>query len=683
MVTVLRLSAQTVLLVEGFEGNFPQDNGWAVGGTKATWGKVLNGFGRTNAPIGTAFAYCAAVGNAGTTTSPVYPNYMDGYMEKTLDLTPYSAATLGFAYLIPTIGGCDLSGCDSFRVLIDATNLVFEQHSGVPLWQPVTVNLRNYTGGRHTLRFEFVSAFDIANYVGAYLDEIVVIGQPTLLTNVLVNKRTEDANPYDTQNEPSMVLGAGGTVLVAFNDSGSLRNSTNKFTGWAVSTNGGMSCQDMGTLPSEPYGDGGDPVLARDSKTGVIYLATIIITNSPTGSGQEASPGPVIQLFRSSDNGVSFKAPGNAAPGFVAGDRLDKPWLAVDNFVGDGQGNAYLAFRDFPSSSTGTQQQGIYLTRSLDGGVTWGPAPGRLVGANGQGAFVVIGPRHEVYVFWLNYGVGARIQVSKSFDHGVTFGGITTVANISSTALKGDLGLNTRTDSFPRAAVNPVTGDLYVVYNDKGVLAGDLGDIFFTRSSDGATTWTKPQRVNQDFSLRSQWFPCLCASPDGHNLFIGWYDRRLEAWNGTNDQQTAYGIFATVNGTNVLFGMDFSIGDTLFQLPPAGSDPSVTTSLGDYIEAAADDQNVYFAWTDARSGDSDIRLVKIPIPDRFGKFALEGAAAVLNLNTNPGRSYAIDRSTDLTSWTTLTNFVAGDFTFRFLDSSAAASSPRFYRASSH
>jgi hypothetical protein len=69
-----------------------------------------------------------------------------------------------------------------------------------------------------------------------------------------------------------------------------------------------------------------------------------------------------------------------------------------------------------------------------------------------------------------------------------------------------------------------------VVYNDAGVL-GDRGDIFVVMSTDAGATWTSPYRVNQDSALHSQWFPTIAVSPDGNNLMIAWYDRRLKDIN--------------------------------------------------------------------------------------------------------------------------------------------------------
>src|SRR6516164_7245717 len=158
----------------------------------------------------------------------------------------------------------------------------------------------------------------------------------TLLSyaNVLVNNPAADTGSNDTQSETSLVL-AGSTVVVGFNNSES-KVSTNKLTGSGRSTDGGSTFTDMGTLPTSTAGDAGDPSLARDNVSGKIYFATLGYSN-----------GNVIQVFRSTDNGATFGAPVNAAPGFSSLNQLDKEWITVDNASGSGQGNDYATFTDF------------------------------------------------------------------------------------------------------------------------------------------------------------------------------------------------------------------------------------------------------------------------------------------------------------------------------------------------
>ena len=74
-------------------------------------------------------------------------------------------------------------------------------------------------------------------------------------------------------------------------------------TGWAVSTDGGASFSDNGAIPpttpaNTTQGDAGDPVMARDTGNGTIYLLTNPSRESSTWGG--------FRLWKSTDNGQSF-----------------------------------------------------------------------------------------------------------------------------------------------------------------------------------------------------------------------------------------------------------------------------------------------------------------------------------------------------------------------------------------
>ncbi len=151
--------------------------------------------------------------------------------------------------------------------------------------------------------------------------------------------------------------------------------------------------------------------------------------------------------------------------------------------------------------------------------------------------------------------------------------------------------------------------------------------------------------------------PVLAVKPDGTRLFVAWYDRRDDP---NNSSIHVYGRFATIasNG-DVHFELnDFRI--TTVSFPPvfAGTllengtighyDPvyppddvdlywhycddgwqagvcrtadAYRGHVGEYNRAWADEQSVYFTWTDYRlaspgtryaRNQSDIRMVKLP-----------------------------------------------------------------------
>src|SRR6516162_1820966 len=300
-------------------------------------------------------------------------------------------------------------------------------------------------------------------------------------TNVLVNNPAEDTIPMqDTQSETAIVLGANSNIVVAYNDTGgpSPSDLLHQLGGYSLSTNGGTSFTDQGTFPTGPdsYAGGVDPVLARSSKTGTIFLS------SPTANLALLVNAARVDVFRSTDNGATFSIPANGSPGFVDGvDQADKPWIAVDNYPGPGYGNAYLVWTDSTFKNNGTLTiEGIYFTRSTDDGLTWGPSGGVPIDAKPgsntvQGGFVTVGPDHSVCVLWWNGNTSENILMSKSTDLGQTFSNPVIVTRLNTNSnINGDLRLtysntnsaNFRTSVYPQAALNPANGDIYVVYND-------------------------------------------------------------------------------------------------------------------------------------------------------------------------------------------------------------------------
>lgn len=437
------------------------------------------------------------------------------------------------------------------------------------------------------------------------------------IANVLVNNPAADSSSRDTQSETTLTLGAGATVIVGFNDSGSSLSGSH-FTGYARSIDGGATFTDMGALPTDPagIGDAGDPSLSRDVVSGKVYLSTLGYVEFDR-----------IQMFRSTDDGVTFAAPVNATPGFTAaGDFQDKEWIAVDNFPGAGQGNVYLVWRNFAYTTPDSGvTHGVRFTRSTDGGATWTPNQGTLIAGEGsynvQGANVVVGTDHAVYVFWLDQSAGAStpniVKMRKSTDFGVTFGPAVTVATLAVTTSNGDLGVGPRSNSFPQGAVNPVSGDLYVVFADNPAGA-DRCDVFLVTSNDGGTTWSARTRLNDDATTTDQWQPAIAVRPDGAGLFVGWQDRRLDAANSLIDTFGVTGAIDVAGSGAITLDANFRITTESF---PAvyGQDPVVnTTYMGDYDQAVADANFYYYTWGDNRLANSfhthqpDVRLAKIP-----------------------------------------------------------------------
>jgi hypothetical protein len=452
-------------------------------------------------------------------------------------------------------------------------------------------------------------------------------------TNVLVNNLGEDLTAQDTQSETTLVLGAGSNIVVGFNDSGSLVAPPpfNQFTGYSLSTNGGTSFTDKGRLPASANGDAGDPVLARDTTSGTIYFSTLTFS----GAG--------MQCFRSSDNGSTFTAPVNCAPGTSG--LQDKEWITVDNFTGTGQGNVYVVWRDFGPPA----EAGVRFSSSTNGGASYSPSGGTLIVAPGafnvQGAFVAVGPDHAVYVFWLDQSAGGGtpniIRMRKSTNFGATFGPVVTIKTLHTTGVNGDLALNGgfRTNAFAQAAVNPANASqLFLVYNDctstPCTTATDHGDIFLTASTDGGTTWGASVKVNDDATTHDQFMPTIAITPNGQNLYITWYDRRDDPANSLIER---FGTLGSISGGGaVLLQANQLLSSSNFPVVH-GQDPVVNpTYMGDYDQVVANGNTaICLTWGDNRLANPNFAAHTHQPDVRFVEVSLCTAPVISNVSATP------------------------------------------------
>ena len=501
--------------------------------------------------------------------------------------------------------------------------------------------------------------------------------------NVLVNDPAQDyGNEQNTQSETTLVA-FGNAVIVAYVDSnlgqagyGTIDESCNdpetcnmptnpapQFIGWAVSTDGGRSFTDKGVPPATTnivsgltniFANAGDPVFAWDTNLGVVYLVgnprrpSLYYTNGTTSPTNLYVP-----FWRSLNGGQSFQNPSNAAPDLpAASDRAiaDKPALVVDNFSGQYQGNIYLAFH---ADATGGGSR-ILIYRSTAGGTNWTKAHEYALGSSH--ASLAVGANHDVYVVFRSIlPTQNRFSFSKSTNGGTNF------TTPSSPFLTNNFPSPTfelsrsptdtnvfRAPMLPFMAANPrVTNHIYLVYHDSSADGSDKANIYFVQSTNGATSWSTPIKINTDVTTNHQWQPSITVKPDGTKLFIAWYDRRDDS---SNSLIRTYGVFANLPITNAnQFATNFSISTVQFPpvftgantnsgsydlaYPPffAGDDPrccgsffgSNKNNMGDYDTAVSDNSYVYYTWADNRNVtagtlatryEADVRFVRLSWP---------------------------------------------------------------------
>jgi hypothetical protein len=131
---------------------------------------------------------------------------------------------------------------------------------------------------------------------------------------------------------------------------------------------------------------------------------------------------------------------------------------------------------------------------------------------------------------------------------------------------------------------------------------GDLGDIYYIRSTDNGATWSAPAALNSDQLDQNnvvQWQPSISVTSQGYVL-AAWYDRR-DTTDGLNYQY--YGRMSLDNGATFL--PEERIAD--LDIPqPVQVDPSTAFCFAGDSNFHAPLGNVSLAtWTDGRNAVSD------------------------------------------------------------------------------
>jgi hypothetical protein len=264
------------------------------------------------------------------------------------------------------------------------------------------------------------------------------------------------------------------------------------------------------------------------------------------------------------------------------------------------------------AAAGGTGDRRAVVSSSDDGGKTWSPP----VFASGPDEKVqevarpVVGPDGAVYIVWRNRDDPSfltqprPIVVAKSTDGGATF---------TRTPI-GDVGPAPATapaptgfPGYPRIAVDPRSGALYVVY--LGFNFGDL-DTVIQHSTDGGATWSPPLRVNDDPKGNGvrQLAARVSVAPNGR-VDVTWLDTRASYPSAIIPKPGGLGdvYYASSSDGGVTFSANRRISDRSINL-----DEALLPRIGTYTlmgaapaMAALGNDAVMFAWTDPRFGNVD------------------------------------------------------------------------------
>jgi hypothetical protein len=422
----------------------------------------------------------------------------------------------------------------------------------------------------------------------------------TLSTQVSVGSNVDMSNEDGPQSETSITVNPNNTKMLV---GGSNQILFLPMRGY-FSSDGGKSWGAV-DLPLPPPATtngtdfGGDPGVAFDTHGHVYYSYVVVFFNRFFAAIQ----GTEMAVAKSFDGGKTWPQVTFFNFNSGTGKFNDKPMIAVDtNPHSPFRDSVYVAW-DTIGSGKSSANNALLFARSTDGGLTFSSpiAVNKLTGGpNGViGADPFVGPNGEVYVAWHDIQ-NNRLMVNSSFDGGVTFG---QQQEIAPTIVALDDGIpamaSRRALLYPACDADRSSsanrGTLYCSWMDE--TASDGTDIFVSRSTDRGTSWSAPERVNDDPPgvRKDQFNQWLSVDPITGSVNLSWNDAR----NDPADIKTDIYFSQSTNG-GVSFIANLKVTTAMTDESANNPCADAGNQYGDYEGIVAFDGIIRPIWTDGR-----------------------------------------------------------------------------------
>jgi hypothetical protein len=243
-----------------------------------------------------------------------------------------------------------------------------------------------------------------------------------------------------------------------------------------------------------------------------------------------------LGLHWTTGNGGRDLEPNNNQTSLSLGHVEDKQWVAVNHFPGTAyQDHVYAMWTTFNGAAANGK---LRLAVSRDRGLTFSKAvtitpPGITTPATTY-VYPSVGVDGTLYVAFVggfdttNKNRVGRVYVTKSVDDGVTFGPFVQAATPGENPDGFLPNTNFRDGIIEHFAASPTyPGHVYLTYEDWDFERGRF-DVRFTQSTDGGLSWSPERTVNDDVEgalVSDQFQPSVAAGPDGA-VAVAFYDRR-------------------------------------------------------------------------------------------------------------------------------------------------------------
>jgi hypothetical protein len=353
-----------------------------------------------------------------------------------------------------------------------------------------------------------------------------------------------------------------------------------------------------------------------------------------------ATLGNIVRSFKSTDGGATWSHDSIVSGGTQ--NNVDKPVLWVDHAPTSTHRDTMYAlwWNNGPT----------YISTRAGTAGTWS-APLQISGAEttggSDGGDIKTNTFGDAYAFWPSENE-STINVAKSTDGGQTFSAATKIADTFGSFLFGIPAQDSRRVLLyvSGGAWRSATEDMaFAIWMD---LAGGTGcnaasdepgsdvsstcktRIWFSRSTDGGTTWSAPAKINDQASTNDQFFPRLVVDETSGDLVVVYYDTvgdpgrlKTDIWMQSSTD----------------FGQSWSAA---LQVTTSETDETSSgfngNQYGDYIGMSGYAGQFFACWTDRRSGSFE-EIWGAPLPlvaraaqleihrDHFGQDEIDAARA--------------------------------------------------------
>lgn len=427
---------------------------------------------------------------------------------------------------------------------------------------------------------------------------------------------TGDASPM--QNESSIAVNPKNPLnLIA----SAVDYRANSSTWVYVSDDGGKTWRNINLgKPFPSWAASNDPSVMFDSD-GVGYLCYGGFNR--TGQGLA---GNGVFLARTEDQGKTWKAhmPVMLHTGPQTPDSAfeDKYYVHVDNSPSSPTfGRLYIPWKrvyDADSSTT------IVVTWSDDKGESWQTPVAvsqRLSQTSEDTTFgqsfplTTTSPDGTVHTVW-NWGPARSIGYARSTDAGLTWSAPQKIHTYRSQGVARQLSQGirhtvkgmVRAETYPTIAVDqsdgPRRGWIYLAWS-----ADEVPNVYFSRSTDGGTTWSSPVICQSD-TTNDQFWPWLAVDQTNGDVAIMYFDSRLDP---TNIGVDCFVSYSSDGGTT---WVDARASDTWTDLRRNPFEDRAFA--GDYSGCAFHGGIIYPSWFDSRNtgsslANSDVYTAIVPV----------------------------------------------------------------------